>query len=417
MPTVAFLTLGCKQNQFDTQALNHHLCKDTLSQQDGGVRLARRTEEADWIVLNTCAVTQRALAKARGEIHKLQRLNPRAKIIAVGCGVRYTPEVFTAEGCLTAEDPSFKTLGLFDPGLDLAPPHGFIPRGKTRGFLRVQTGCDQSCAYCIVPSLRGLSRSVSLDDCLLTLQTLVAEGAPEVVLTGTNIALWGRDLPGKPDLQELMAAMVRRVSPARLRLSSLEPHLITPDFIGWCLDQPNICRHLHFAFQSGSARVLVLMQRREPAIGLVAHLREMARRHPDFCLGTDLITGFPGETEEDFEKTVNWIRSVPFSYLHVFPYSERVGTPAMNHTHSLPTRERLHRAAILRQLSGELKDAFIQHCRDSIQDVVLIKNTVNKEVLASNYLRITFQSKFTAPASRFNVNLSDHAVASIHMQK
>jgi threonylcarbamoyladenosine tRNA methylthiotransferase MtaB len=158
------------------------------------------------------------------------------------------------------------------------------------------------------------------------------------------------------------------------------------------------------------------MQRREPAPGLVESLRKLKMRHPDFCLGADIITGFPGETEGDFEDTVEWIKSVPVNYLHVFPYSERIGTKAVELTTSVPLCERLRRAAVLRDLSGKLRETFIRNSIDSLQDLVLIKNTVINEALASNYLRITLHLNYSAPAQRFNLNLSDSAIAAIHMQ-
>lgn len=410
MPTVAFRTLGCKQNQFDTQALRRHL-------QDRGLRLVSRLEEADWIILNTCAVTERALAKARGDVHRLRRLNPGAKIFALGCGARYAPQAFAAEGCVIAADPALSGWGLFDPGLDLAPPHGFIPAGKTRGLLRIQTGCDQTCAYCIVPSLRGSSRSVPLDDCRQAMSEVIGLGAPEVVLTGTNIALWGRDLPGWPVLKDLLTTLAAQAGEVRLRLSSLEPHLVSPELLAWCLDQPNLCRHFHFSFQSGSPRVLDLMQRHAPAEGLVDYVRGLARSDPGVCLGADLIAGYPGETEDDFQESLDWVRSIPLNYLHVFPFSERIGTGAADHTDSIPLNERLRRAALLRRLSADLKAHFIQSNRSSVQDVIMMKTPGQNQGLTSNYLRITFGAAFKAAGSRFPVSLADESVASIQMQK
>jgi threonylcarbamoyladenosine tRNA methylthiotransferase MtaB len=417
MPTVAFRTLGCKQNQFDSQALRRYL-------KDRGLRLTGRPEEADWIIITTCAVTERALAKARGDVHRLRRLNPQAKIIVLGCAARYAPEAFAAEGCITAGDPALAELRLFDIGVELSPPHGFIPEGKTRGLLRVQSGCDQTCAYCIVPSLRGPSRSVPLEDLLETLDGLIAENAPEIVLTGTNIALWGRDLPGSPGLADLMAALANRAGKVRLRLSSLEPHLVEPDFLAWCLDQSNVCRHFHFAFQTGSRRVLGLMQRSEPSGGLIEYLRDLTRRDPSVCLGADVIAGFPGETESDFQESLEWIQSIPLSYLHVFPYSERVGTKAASLDGNVSIRERLRRSALLRRLSAELKERFIRSNRDVIQDVIFIGtgNASKIEGLSSNYLRIIFhKTVYPKPIDkkdrRFVLSLRDGCILSIHIQR
>jgi threonylcarbamoyladenosine tRNA methylthiotransferase MtaB len=410
MPTVAFRTLGCKQNQFDTQALRRHL-------EDCGLRLESRYEEADWIILNTCAVTERALAKARGEARRMRRLNPQARIFALGCGVRYAAQTFIAEGCVISGNQALAALGLIDLGLELTTPHGFIPKNKTRALLRIQTGCTETCAYCIVPSLRGSSRSVPLKDCLQTAVDLTAQGAPEIILTGTNIALWGRDLPEQPRLQDLLSALTNQSGIARVRLSSLEPHLIEPGFLEWCLAQSGVCRHFHFAFQSGSPRILNAMKRREPAPQLIDYLRELTRQDPSVCLGADIMAGLPGETERDFLDSTEWIKSIPLSYLHVFPFSERIGTPAAAQNDLVPVRVRLERAAGLRRLNNDLKKRFIQSNHNHVGDVIILKNIKPFQGLTSNYLRITFSNNFTTEASRFAIPMTDDNISSIQIQK
>jgi len=403
---VFYRTLGCKQNQFDTQSLIDHVLTDHF-------KVAADAEEADWFILNTCAVTERAMAKARGEINRVRHRNPGVKIIVLGCGAKCNPGNFTGADYINQFPPEFDSnwddlvgsrSGI---GSTLCPPHGYIPGGRSRAYLRIQNGCDQRCTFCIVPLLRGPSKSVPLIECIEALKELAGQGVKEIVLTGTNIALWGRDLPDSDGLQQLLAGLADNIEDARLRMSSLEPQLITPELISWCLNQPQICRHFHFAIQSGSSRVLKLMNRGEPSAELVDCLKQIKADTPDVSIGADVIAGFPGESDDDFNATVKLIESIPINYLHVFPYSERPGTAAVNQSASVPQKIRLERATELRMLDENIREDFTQRNSNKIHDIVALGDYSlgNQRGLTTNYLKVAFAPSFNPPGSRFRSRL------------
>ncbi len=405
--TVLYRTLGCKQNQFDSYALQSRLS-------DRGFIETNRVDGADWVVLNTCAVTERAMAKARGEINRIRRRNPGAKIVALGCGSRYQADNFPDADFCYSLPPEFglnRWIGESDESLPL--PHGIFPEDKSRALLRIQSGCDQQCAFCIVPHLRGPSQSVPAELCVEALTGLVQQDAPEIVLTGTNIALWGRDLPNSPILIDLLKALLVKIGSARLRLSSLEPQLISTEFIDWCIDQLQICNHLHLAIQSGSNRIINRMSRGNPVAGFYEYLVDLKRKRADISIGADVMTGFPGETLGDFQETTALIESIPLSYLHVFPFSERPGTPAATFRDVVPIGERLRRAKILRELDAELRDRFAALNSEEPQDIVTIGNDHTDTVkgLTSNYLRVSFDGDFKPPGRRFRSVVSEASPA------
>ncbi len=381
---IGFKTLGCKQNQFDTESLlkllqDHH-------------HTVHHPKEADWFILNTCAVTQRALAKARGEIRALKRGYPDLKIIALGCGVKYQPHNFSDADSLSLEPLGLDAEERMDPCRNPIPPHCLLPYGKSRALLRIQTGCDEDCAYCIVPLLRGRSRSVPLSECVDAVASLRGSGVSEIILTGTNIASWGDDLPERPGLQALLQSLLNAAGPdIRFRLSSLEPKMISPDFLDWCSKESGICDHFHFAFQSGSPHVLSRMRRPPISRELIAYLKDLKKRRPDFCLGSDFIVGFPGESQEDFEETVRLIQSIPLDYLHIFPFSPREGTRAYELADRLNPNIKIERARRLSELNVELKNAFIKWNIGTIQNMISIStnNTNAVRALSSNYLTIS----------------------------
>ena len=411
MPGVLVRTFGCKQNQFDSELVRRRIL-------DRGSVLAPSPELADYIVLNTCAVTQKAISKARGEIGRLRRLNPRARISVLGCGVRYHREAFTGADDIAAICWPGAEVEPFDPEREFCGPHGVIPSGRTRAFLRIQSGCDESCAYCIVPQLRGPSRSIPLGECLLAQAELLSQGALEIVLTGTNISLWGRDLPGRPGLLDLLKSLVTQIGPARLRLSSLEAPLLTPEFLDWCLQQPKICRHYHIALQSASPRVLDRMNRGVLTTPLVDALMTIAKNQPDVCLGADIVAGLPGETDSDFRQTRDWIRNVPFAYIHVFPYSERRGTMAARLGLTVPPLEARERAHEFQQLGIQLKKEFIFRNRHHPAEVIDLgyKQGGHSRGLTANYLHLTFTQTHPSEAGCFPLPLSDRRILSIQLQ-
>ncbi|MBU1652312.1 MiaB/RimO family radical SAM methylthiotransferase [bacterium] len=399
---VAFRTLGCKQNQFDARWLQSQLPGDSFT-------VAADLHQADWIVLTCCAVTERALAKARGELHRLKRSHPQAKVVVVGCGSRYQPDQFSAADFVDQLPQEFQIAGYSNGiGSNLHGSHGLVPQGRSRAFLRIQNGCDQFCAFCIVPHLRGKSSSVPEAELQQSLQELVKAGVAEVVLTGTNIALWGRDLNPQADLLDLLKSLSKDLKYARLRLSSLEPQFTPLELISWCTEQENICNHFHVAVQSGSDRILNKMGRGGLNKQFFTALSKIKKARPGLSLGADILVGFPSESENDFQATIKLLEEVPFNYLHVFPYSERQGTPAASFPDSISKTERLARAANLRKLDSELRLNFINSNIGRSADVITLSEKAQTKIqgLTSNYLRVQLQPGQISSNRRFTTKLS-----------
>jgi threonylcarbamoyladenosine tRNA methylthiotransferase MtaB len=336
---VALVALGCRVNRADVDALAAEVgpCFD----------LARDGERADYVVVNTCAITGDAESAARQAIRRAAREHPGARVIAAGCYAELRPQELATlpavaavvgarrqgavagvlarlrdgtPGCAVSSDLVVPGAGAWgaDPG---------APARHTRPFLKVQDGCDQRCAYCVVPDARGPSRSMPFDEALRRLALLGARH-PEVVLTGVHLGAYGRDLTPRRSLAALVREAVRGGAAGRLRLSSVEPNELPVEL----LRDPDVarvlCPHLHLPLQSGAPRLLAAMGRPYGAGLFREVVEEAAAALPGACLGTDLLVGFPGETEDDHRATVALVEALPLSYLHVFPFSPRPGTRA-----------------------------------------------------------------------------------------
>lgn len=363
-PTVRFHTLGCKLNQYDADYM-----KSLFSSR--GWRVVEGP--ADVVVVNTCVVTGKAAAKCRQAIRSAVRSG--AKVIVTGCYSQVAQEEIKCIPGVAA------LVGIRDRGeiVDIAQkaldgdgvivkvrPHEpcevyedleFPEPSLTRAYLKIQEGCDDYCTYCIVPYARGPSRSRPRTHVIAEAKELVARGYQEIVVTGTHIGLYGRDLGEPGALSEIIRDISMIQGVYRLRLSSLEPHDVDEPLLE-CLRLPQVCHHLHLPLQSGSDKILKLMGRRYDTAGF-ARIVEAARKiAPDIGLTTDVIVGFPGESEEDFEKTFNFVREMGFSRLHVFQYSARPGTPASNMPNKVPERVKAVRSQELISLGRELAGRF-----------------------------------------------------------
>jgi threonylcarbamoyladenosine tRNA methylthiotransferase MtaB len=361
MPRRFYLhTLGCKLNQTDTAALAATL-------RSRGMLPAGRAEEADLLVVNTCTVTSRADADGRQALRRMARANPQARLVAMGCYASSDPEALASipgvdrvsagsapAPVVAAADEAFPGELTAAPG----PYHATLtPSGRTRAILKVQDGCNLTCSYCIIPQVRGRSRSVPADELVESLKRLVAAGFAEVVLTGVNTGDYGTDGAGGEDLLGLLRRLTAVPGLGRLRLNSLEPRTIDDDLVEFLAGDE---RHLQIPLQSGSDRILAAM-RRNYRSGFYAELTHLlARKIPDIGLGADVIVGFPGESDGEFAETVSVIRDTPLSYLHVFSYSARPGTDAASLAGAVPPRVTKERAARLRQLADEKGTAFRQ---------------------------------------------------------
>ena len=316
--TVALETLGCKLNQAETESLARLLA-------EAGYRLLPPSDGADIYILNTCTVTHVADRKSRHLLRSARRRNPHALVIATGCYAQRAPqELAQIEGVVVLGNDEKSHLASIlghRVGASREPTTISHPILRTRSLVKVQEGCNQPCSYCIVPLVRGRERSLSIDEVLAEVNARVAMGYQELILTGTRIGGY------RPSLELLVQRILDNSGVARLRLSSLQPQELTPGLVALWADR-RLCRHFHLPLQSGSDPVLGRMGRRY-SVGDYGRAVAMVREQvPDVAITTDVMVGFPGESDEEFEQSYRFCRGMEFSGIHVFPYSERPGTPA-----------------------------------------------------------------------------------------
>jgi threonylcarbamoyladenosine tRNA methylthiotransferase MtaB len=376
VPTYRIVTLGCKLNQAETTAVEARLRRLGLRpvDEDG----ALRSGGADLVVLNTCTVTARADRDARRIARSLRRANPRALLIATGCyAERDAPSLRALAGIdqivgLQDQADRIEAMAASLPALRDAPPPGTLgPHGatgacestatsgeRTRAYLKIQDGCNLRCSYCIIPAVRGSSRSIPVDTVLREVDRLAAAGYREIVFTGVNTGDYGTDLSPSLRLHDLVREALRRPGLGRLRLNSLEPKTVSGEIIALLAGSDGrLARHLQIPLQSGSDAVLRRMRRPYRVAEYARILERLRRASPDMALGADVIVGFPEETELEFEATLRFITSSPLNYLHVFSYSPRPSTPAAG-LQEVAAGVIKDRSARLRGLGGELARRF-----------------------------------------------------------
>jgi threonylcarbamoyladenosine tRNA methylthiotransferase MtaB len=367
---VAFATLGCKVNQYDTATVQSAVLRE-------GAEVVPFDVGADVYVVNTCAVTDRADQESRRLARRARRANPRARVVLTGCYAQTSPaqaaalpEVDYVVGVGRLDDLLQAIRGRVDAAagrvvvgdLRKAERVGVLGAeqfvGHTRAFLKVQEGCDLFCTFCIVPFARGRSRSVEPRRVLAELDRLGARGFHEVVLTGIHLGSYGHDLDPPLSLSDLIEMIAERAPVPRVRVSSVDPPEVTARLLAVMASGGVVCPHLHMPVQAGADAVLRRMRRRYAAAQVREVLAEIARVLPEAGLGTDVIAGFPGETEEDFAATLELLAGGPFTYLHVFPYSRRTGTTAAKLAGHLPAETIRRRARVLRRLGAAQRRAF-----------------------------------------------------------
>ncbi len=331
-------TLGCKVNQYETQAMESIL-------RAHGHSAAGRGETADAVIVNTCAVTAESGRKSRQTIRRLREQHPGAVLAVCGCYSQLESEETAALGAsvIFGANDRAKTVAAIEAAVaegaactDIDKPFerrefeklpaGAVS-GRTRAMLKIQDGCVNFCSYCIIPYTRGRLRSLPIADAAEETLRLREEGYKELVLTGIEIASYGVDLPGKPGLGDLVAAIACESGDMRLRLGSLEPTIVTEDFCRK-IALGNVCRHFHLALQSGCDKTLKAMNRKYDTARYAESAALLRKYFPGCAITTDLITGFPGETDDDQAETLAFLRQIGFSAMHIFPYSRRPGTPA-----------------------------------------------------------------------------------------
>ncbi|HMK74967.1 MAG TPA: tRNA (N(6)-L-threonylcarbamoyladenosine(37)-C(2))-methylthiotransferase MtaB [Thermodesulfobacteriota bacterium] len=404
MTTVAVATLGCKVNQFESEAL-----MDALEQR--GYALVPFEGGADVAIINTCTVTHRADFQSRQTVRRALRSNPNSLIIVTGCYPQVEPDAFLEmKGALYLLGNKEKNQ---IPDLLPLMQKGEYPRVRvgdiqkeapfsetslhsfhrhTRAFLKIQDGCNGRCTYCIVPHARGRSRSLQPQRVIGNLKVLKEKGFREVVLTGIHLGAYGLDFDPPFPLERLIGQLEKEETPDRIRLSSIEPGDFSPELIRTLSQSGKICPHLHISIQSGDDEILEKMNRGYNRSYLSDLIRELHLRIPHLSVGADVIVGFPGETEEKFKHTYEFVESLPFSYLHVFPFSRRKGTPAFQFPQRVDEREIKKRAEAMRELGKQKRLAFYRQFLDQELSVLIEdrkeKSTGRWKGLSRNYVPV-----------------------------
>ena len=377
---VSFYTLGCKVNQYETQAMEQILAQM-------GIEPGNFDEICDAYIINTCTVTAMADKKNRNIIRRCRKRNADAIVGVCGCYSQLEPEAVEALGadvvCGSGGREEFLQLLLqavrtrekarhVDKALarrefERLPAGGLSAR--TRAMLKVQDGCCNFCSYCIIPYARGPVRSLPLEEAVTQVKQLCREGYREIVITGIEIASWGRDLPGKPRLTQLLEALCE-AAPVRLRLGSLEPRIVDEEFCRILSRYPQVCPQFHLSLQSGSDTVLGRMNRKYDSARYFESVQLLREFFPGCAVTTDLIVGFPGESEEEFEESLAFVEKCGLSQVHVFPYSRRPGTPADRLPNQILKQEKERRSALAIERTAKLTDAYRQAMVGTVQQVL-----------------------------------------------
>jgi len=452
VPRFFVQSFGCRATQADGAALERQLATQGLSQ-------AQSARGADVVVLNTCTVTAAADQDARASIRRIHRENPAAKIMVTGCYAQRAPqeiavlpgvtwvvgnshkhrvaEIAAGKGFQSElqaqflDAPSMEN-GFGDPVIHESGPQNFVSletvalsapaftlvgdifahteliaapvfagdsiAEKTRPNLKVQDGCDNRCSFCIIPSVRGQSRSMKLDRVMEEANALVAAGYREIVLSGINLGRWGRDFQPQQKFEQLVRALLEYTSIEKIRISSVEPMDWSDDLIALVAGSPRIAKHAHVPLQSGSDRILRRMHRKYRPWHYAEKIRKIHEAMPKAAIGADVMVGFPGETIELFEESRSFIEHLPFTYLHVFTYSSRPGTPSAAMPDQVPVHVARERNRILRELAAEKNHAFRQSFVGQSLEVITLQAGGDgwTEALSDNFLKVKISGQHEA---------------------
>jgi threonylcarbamoyladenosine tRNA methylthiotransferase MtaB len=414
--TCAIATLGCKTNQFESAAMEEMLIK-------AGYRPVPFAEGADLVVINTCTVTAATDAQSRNLIRRARRINPRCRVVVTGCYAQIDPQALAdmpGVAVVLGNEEKRHLIDFLAAG-ERGIHVGDIRRhagpamslstfsGRSRAFVQIQNGCDAFCSYCIIPHARGPSRSVPADEVVRQVEILAGSGFAEVVLTGIHIGLYGQDLNPPCSLLDLAARIEGETALRRLRLGSVEPQEISPELIGFVTGSTLLCPHFHIPLQSGDDTVLRRMNRHYGADFFRSLTIDIRRRAPDAAIGCDVITGFPGETEQEFENTRRLLEELPVTHLHVFPFSRRPGTPAADMPGQVSGRIARERAALLRDLGERKLEAFARNFIGRTLEVVVEGKgrAGERKGLSDNYLSVFFAGESDLEGKLVSVFIED----------
>lgn len=383
MTSFSIQSFGCRVNQAEAFTWAEELQKN-------GLKFERDIARSDLVFVNTCTVTSRADRDVRNFLRRIPRLNPRTRIIVAGCFVERAQEE------LDKFPQIWKVVSNREKGAMTEKILTELGKSKrissdlfrSRAFIKIQDGCDFNCTFCIVPSVRGKSKSVPKEKILDKVKNAVSRGYKEVALTGVHLCLYGRDLSPEKGLTNLLKEIESIEGLARIRLGSLDPRFLTPELVAHLLASPKICPHFHFSLQHGSDRIIHRMGRKIDADRYRKIVAEFRQGQPDAALGADIIVGFPGEQEEDFKAAFDFIEKSQLDYLHVFSYSPRPGTPAAEWS-GVKGEIKKQRAVTLRRLSDRKWLDFRRRFIGEICPAVVIENSSPMaRVLTSNYIDV-----------------------------
>ncbi|MFN4141120.1 tRNA (N(6)-L-threonylcarbamoyladenosine(37)-C(2))-methylthiotransferase MtaB [Aestuariivirga sp.] len=390
-----FVTFGCRLNTYETEVMRNH---------------AEKAGASDTIVFNTCAVTAEATRQARQAIRRARAENPQAEIVVTGCAAQTEPDMFARmpevsrvignEEKLRAESwqrGSTERVAVSDiMSVKTAKPQLIDGlKERTRAFVQVQNGCDHRCTFCIIPFGRGNSRSLSAQDVVEQVRRLVASGYSEVVLTGVDLTSWGGDLDGAPKLGSLASRILKTVPDLkRLRLSSIDSIEADPELMDVIAGEERLMPHIHLSLQSGDNMILKRMKRRHAREDSIAFCAELSARRPGIVFGADIIAGFPTETEEMFENSLRIVDECGLTYLHVFPFSPRPGTPAAR----MPQLDKhvvKERAGLLREKGERRLDAFLASEIGATRQVLVETEAMGR---TEHFAQVRFESRMAPGA-------------------
>ena len=406
---VAFHTLGCKVNQYESEAMQKLFLAS-------GYELTAENESADVIVVNTCTVTSLSSQKSRQIIRRAAKANENSVLAVVGCYAQNEPQevskidgvdiiigtadrmkiVQLVEEVLKNRDEKILQVGAVENIFDFEElPH--TPQ-RTRAFLKIEDGCNNFCSYCVIPLVRGRVRSRSLENIRAECLELAAAGYKEIVLTGIHIGAYGKDFHDGTSLADAVKVVLDAANPLRLRLGSVESVEMTDELINLMKTDSRICNHVHLPLQSGSDEILKAMRRPYSTKNFSELTARLVKEIPNISIGTDLIVGFPGETEKLFEETLNFLESQPFSKIHVFPFSSRAGTLAAEMKNQIAAQEKKLRAAKVLEVAKAKEKIFAEKFIG--QTVEIIAETEERgfvDGLTKNYLRVFVPAEKNIP--------------------
>ena len=406
---------GCRATQADGAAIERQLL-------DRGLARSATAEGAEVVVLNTCTVTASADQDARAAIRRIKRANPEAQIVVTGCYAQRAPEeISKLDGVslvvgnshkhalpeLTASLVSRAFVPLASIVVSAAPvvigdifAHTELMAApvfdsesaaeRTRPNLKIQDGCNNRCSFCVIPYVRGKSRSLSLDAVLREVDALAEAGYKEIVLSGINLGRWGNDLRPRMRFEELLRVILAKTGIPKIRISSVEPMDWSNELIAIVAESPRVCKHAHVPLQSGSDRILRQMHRRYRPWHYADRLQRLRAAMPSAAIGADVMVGFPGETDAHFEETRVFIKELPFTYLHVFTYSSRPGTPSATMAGQVPVHTARERNKVLRDLVAAKKQAFLLSLVGTELEAVTltVQSAEHTEALTDNYQKL-----------------------------